>query len=56
MDIQDLKIYALNAVSLAVSFTNIELILRILLISISIGYTIAKWYKLNDNNDLSKNK
>jgi hypothetical protein len=51
MDIQDLKIYALNLISLAVSFTNIELILRILLVLISIGYTIAKWYNLNNNND-----
>lgn len=50
MDIQDLKIYTLNIFSLAVSFTNIELFLRILLISISIGYTLAKWY------DLSKEK
>ena len=56
MDLQDLKIYTFNAFSLALSFTNIELTLRILLISISIGYTIAKWYKLNDKNDLSKNK
>lgn len=54
MDLQDLKIYGLNAFSLAVSFTNIELILRITLISLSIGYTIAKWYKLNDNNDKPK--
>lgn len=46
MDIQDLKIYALNVFSLAVSFTNIELILRITLVTISIGYTIAKWYKM----------
>lgn len=55
MDIQDLKIYTLNLISLAVSFTNIELALRILLISISIGYTVAKWYKMF-NNDQRKNK
>ena len=55
MDIQDLKIYALNAFSLAVSFTNIELALRILLVIISIGYTAAKWYKMY-YDDQSKTK
>lgn len=54
MDIQDLKIYGLNLISLAVSFTNIELILRILLILISIGYTVAKWYNLKQKDDNSK--
>jgi hypothetical protein len=54
MDIQDLKIYALNLFSLAVSFTNIELVLRILLVLISIAYTIAKWYKMT-KDDNAKN-
>lgn len=51
MDLQDLKIYALNLFSLAVSFTNIELVLRIILIAISIGYTLAKWYKISKNDN-----
>lgn len=55
MDIQDLKIYTLNLFSLAVSFTNIELGLRIILVVISIGYTLAKWYKMY-NNDRAKTK
>ena len=55
MDIQDLKIYALNLFSLAVSFSNIELVLRIMLVLLSIGYTVAKWYKMYSDDD-SKTK
>ena len=46
MDVQDLKIYLLNSFALVVSFSNIEMILKILLLLISIGYTSMKWYDL----------
>ena len=53
MDLQDLKIAAINALSLAVSFTNIEMGLQIILLTASIVYTIAKTlniYKKKDDN------
>lgn len=50
MDIQDLKIYALNGFSLIMSFTEIEMILKISLLIISIGYTLQKWYEIRRNN------
>jgi hypothetical protein len=57
MDIQDLKLYALNSLSLIISFSNIEMGLKIILLIASIGYTLAKWRELYINkNDGTKNK
>jgi hypothetical protein len=46
MNVQDLKIYLLNSFALVVSFSNIEMVLKILLLVVSIGYTSMKWYEL----------
>ena len=46
MDVQDLKIYLLNSFALVISFSNIEMLLKILLLVVSIGYTSMKWYEL----------
>lgn len=46
MSVEDLRLYGLNAFSLIVSFTEIEMILKIFLLLISIGYTIHKWYEV----------
>ena len=46
MDVQDLKIYLLNSFALVISFSNIEMVLKILLLVVSIGYTSMKWYDL----------
>jgi hypothetical protein len=46
MDVQDLKIYLLNSFALVVSFSNIEMVLKMLLLIVSIGYTSMKWYEL----------
>lgn len=44
---KDLDLYALNISALSISqLTELETSLKILLILISIGYTIAKWIKL----------
>jgi len=45
MDMQTIKIYALNFFSLTISFTEVETILKIILLLVSIGYTISKWYE-----------
>ena len=42
----DLKIYIVNTISLLVSFSNIEMGLKIILLVASIGYTIDKWYNI----------
>jgi|TARA_Y100000114_G_C11752988_1_gene325389 hypothetical protein len=50
MDVTDLKIYTLNATALGVSMTDIDIVLKIILLAVSIGYTIHKWYLLNGKN------
>lgn len=50
MSLSDIKIFALNFSSLAISMTNIDVILKLSLLVVSIGYTLHKWYLLNKNN------
>jgi hypothetical protein len=45
-----MKLYVLNTFALMVSMTNIDNILKIILLSVSIGYTINKWIALQKNN------
>lgn len=42
----DLKLYTINFLSLVVSMTNIEPILKITLLVVTIGYTVNKWWEL----------
>jgi len=57
----DMRLYGLNALTLSVTtFSNLEMSLKILLLLISIGYTISRWIKLADSkkeqeNDNKKN-
>jgi hypothetical protein len=44
MGLQDLKIYAINSGVLAVSFTEIEMLLKVVLLTATIIYTIQKIY------------
>jgi hypothetical protein len=53
MSLTDLKIYSLNTLAMAISFTNVENTLKIILLSASIIYTIMKTIELIKNK---KNK
>ena len=46
MSINDLKLYALNSVTMALSFSNIESTLKIILLLASIVYTLMKTIEL----------
>ena len=47
MDFQQIKLYIINASTLgATTFTNIEMGLKLILLLVTIGYTIDKWIKL----------
>lgn len=46
MSIKDLKLYILNSITMTLSFSNIEATLKILLLLISIVYTIMKTIEL----------
>ena len=49
MNLTDLKIYGFNFGALAISLTEIELILKVTVLAVTIGYTIQKWYLMNKN-------
>ena len=43
----DIKLYAFNATSVALSFSHIDMALKIILLVLSVGYTAQKWYLLD---------
>jgi|TARA_R110000803_G_scaffold108377_1_gene176617 hypothetical protein len=47
----DLKVYLANLGAFSVSMTNIDAVLKITLLAVSIGYTVQRWYIMNKNND-----
>lgn len=49
MSINDLKIYGLNSITMAISFSNVEATLKILLLCASIVYTVLKTIELVKN-------
>ena len=47
MSLQEIKLYAINGSALGVTtFTQIEDWLKIILLIVTIGYTISKWSKV----------
>jgi hypothetical protein len=45
----DYQTLFINAGSFGISMTSIDIGLKILLLSLTIGYTLQKWYLLNKN-------
>ncbi len=50
MDTTDIKVIAFNASTFALSFSELEETLKIVLLLASIGYTAQKWYYMNKRN------
>lgn len=51
MNLQELKLYMINGSTLGVTtFTQIEDWLKIILLAVTIGYTISKWSKVNEED------
>jgi len=48
MEHLDFKVLGANTIALALSMTHIEVGLKVILLLISIGYTITKWVKLKE--------
>ena len=46
MTIGDIKLYTLNLSTMAISMTQIDDILKMILLLITIGYTLHKWIHL----------
>ena len=52
MNPNELKLYIINGSTLGITtFTHIEDILKILLLLVTIGYTISKWAKVKEEKD-----
>ena len=51
MSIEDIRLYTLNASAMAVSFTNAERTLKILLLCVSIIYTVLKIIEMKSKKD-----
>jgi len=43
----DYQTLFINASTLGISLTNIDIVLKIILVGVTIGYTLQKWYLLN---------
>jgi len=50
MNLTDFKVYLMNISTLAISFSNVEAALKILLLLASIGYTLQRWYIMNKDD------
>tara|TARA_B100000927_G_scaffold291661_1_gene295315 strand:- start:624 stop:779 length:156 start_codon:yes stop_codon:yes gene_type:complete len=50
MNINDIKILGINSLVLGVSMTEIDIVLKIVLLLVSIGYTVHKWYLMYGKN------
>ena len=51
MNFTDIKIYLFSSLSLTISMSNIDLALKIVLLLVTIGYTLTKWFLMMKKND-----
>jgi hypothetical protein len=51
MSLDDIRLYTLNASAMVVSFTNVERALKILLLCVSIIYTVLKIIEMKSKKD-----
>ena len=54
--ITDYKTLLINLGTFLFSMTNIDIVLKIILLVVTIGYTINKWWLLNKDNGKKKKK
>lgn len=50
MSFQDMKLYLMNLSAFTLSFTNIDMALKIILLTVTILYTTHKWYLMYEEN------
>jgi len=46
MALEDIKLIAINGAVGVVSMTNLEIWLKVILLVVTIGYTLSKWIKI----------
>ena len=53
--VEDIKIYAANALTVGVtSLTQLEIGLKIVLLLVTIGYTLSRWWEIKENRKKNK--
>jgi len=52
--LSDLKLFIINILSFAISFSDIDVALKFILLIVSIGYTIERWIKLRKDEPKGK--
>lgn len=57
MNIVDLKMVVINTSALAISMSQVDTVLKITLLIVSIAYTLNKWYmEIKNKRNNKKNK
>ena len=51
---KDLKIYSITATAMLANFSHIDLLLKITLTAVAIGYTVHKWIIMTQERKLQK--
>jgi hypothetical protein len=46
MNLSDIKLYTINSLALGVTMMNIEVWLKVILLIVTIGYTLSKWINI----------
>ena len=53
-NLNEIKLWIINVTILTFSFTNAEVILKVLSLAVLIGYNLHKWYLLINKKDEDK--
>lgn len=56
MTTQDLKLYAFNTMAMVLNFSQIDIILKIIVSLSVIGYTLHKWFLMIDRHNKDAKK
>ena len=54
MNFAEIKLYSLNTSALFISMTNVDSALKIILLLVSIGYTLNRWFIMRKENKINK--
>lgn len=56
MNEQDIRVLLLNATAMGISMAQVEMILKISLLVVSIGYTLQRWWLLHKERTKERTK
>lgn len=54
LSISDVKLFSANSAALAVSYTTVSESIKLLILLLTLGYTINKWYIMVQKNKQGK--